>query len=121
MCVHNPDDVTRYAGFAHRREFVHKALEVDSTSNWLNGLPRINVDEMTAQLGTARPLHAAMLPDGAGVHEFEAKPSFSFAAAKAGLNDIAYTMANKKLRDPMCVHTENIPSALLPLPRKKKI
>ena len=97
-CVCNPDPrhEQRYAGFAFRREWVHKALALESL-------------DLVGQLRTARPLHAAMLPDGAGVHEFEAKPSFSFAAAKSSADGIAYTMAMRKLRDPMFVRERHYP------------
>ena len=77
-------EMLQYAGFVYRREFVHQAITLDFTS----------------QLYTARPLHAGMLPDSAGVHQFEAKPSFAYAAASSSFLAIAEKMALSKLKHP---------------------
>eukprot|EP01043_Picozoa_sp_COSAG02_P045185 COSAG02_NODE_4108_length_5768_cov_66.257717_4_plen_544_part_00 len=74
----------QYAGFFYRREFVHRAITLGCTR----------------QLDTARSLHAGMLPESVGVHEFEAKPSFAYAAAASSFGTIASTMARDKLQDP---------------------
>lgn len=74
----------QYAGFVYRREFVHQALTLG----------------FTRQLETARSLHAGMLPESAGVHEFEAKPSFAYATAASSFADIAHGMALNALQRP---------------------
>jgi hypothetical protein len=74
----------QYAGFLYRREFVHRAITLG----------------FTRQLDTARSLHAGMLPEAAGVHQFEAKPSFAYEAAKTSFGDIAHSMALSKLQEP---------------------
>ncbi len=74
----------QYAGFVYRREFVHRAITPDCTR----------------QLDTARSLRAGMLPESVGVHQFEAKPSFAYAAAASSFGAIANTMARNKLQDP---------------------
>jgi hypothetical protein len=85
----------QYAGFDYRREFVHLALGSAERDASLIG------SSLARQLDTARPLHAGMLPDGVGVHEFEAKPSFAYAAATASsLDKVAHTMAMQRLQDP---------------------
>ena len=74
----------QYTGFAYRREYVHQAMDT----------------KFARMVDSARPLHAGMLPVGVGVHEFEAKPSFSYAAAASTFESIAMNMALEKLHDP---------------------
>ena len=73
----------QYAGFAFRREYVHKALHGGRLS-----------------LSIAQPLHPGMMPPGCGVHEFEAKPSFCFDKTLSTFDGIARSMAESRLHDP---------------------
>jgi len=73
----------QYAGFAFRREYVHKALHGGRLS-----------------LSIAQPLHPGMMPPGCGVHEFEAKPSFCFDKTLSAFDGIAHDMAEDRLQDP---------------------